>query len=160
MIIIKTKNSLIMETIKVTAPEGYIPVFDEEKREISFKDKPKNVRERINGWEDILAYHSLTQKKFEKSCEGLYPHEVATREVELIVAAYNEGKIAVHGDGNEKRVPYYDASGGGFRFDLADYWLTHSTCGSRLCYIGDDAFENACDAGVKFIEHYKRHLTL
>ncbi len=102
-------------TIKITTPEGFQAKFDEAAQHLTIVPVPKNIRERIQGWADILAIHNTTQEQFDQSCQGLRPHETANREVEMITEAYNEGKKVDFSDGTVKRLPVFDASGGGFR---------------------------------------------
>jgi hypothetical protein len=142
--------------LEIEHPEDMVPVFENNK--LIFKEKPKNIRDRINGWADVLEYHNMTADQFDVWCTGLRPHEVATRQEELIAEAYNLGVKPDFTDGTEKRVLYFvmgSPSGVGFRFDGAGYWYSPSFVGSRLVFVGEEAYENACDASAKFIDIYK-----
>lgn len=123
----------------------------------------KDIRSRLQNFNDVLEYHGYTSASFEKWCCGLRPHEVGTRKEELIVAAYNEGVIADWSDGTPKvwarfRMP--DPSGAGFACNDFVYWTSTSDVGARLVFVGPDALENLRDAVKKFLPEYQESRTL
>ncbi|KQS45929.1 hypothetical protein ASG38_15075 [Flavobacterium sp. Leaf359] len=123
----------------------------------------KNIRERLQSFDDVLEYHGHTQESFAKWCEGLRPHEIGNRKEELIVAAYNEGKIADWRDGTPKRYPIFnmpDPSGAGFAYYDYVRWYSASVVGARLVFIGPESLENLKDAVEKFLPEYKESRTL
>lgn len=123
----------------------------------------KNIRERLQSFDDVLEYHGHTQESFAKWCEGLRPHEIGNRKEELIVLAYNEGGLPDWTDGTYKRYPIFnmpDPSGAGFAYGDYDYWGTYSLVGARLVFIGPESLENLKDAVQKFLPEYKESRTL
>lgn len=123
----------------------------------------KNIRERIQGWEDILELNNHTQESFDKWCEGLEPHEIGRREEEAIVKAYNGPHVLDFADGTVKICPVFrmpSSSGARFAYHVCLRWLTYSGVGSRQLFIGPDALENMRDAVEKFLPQYERSRTL
>lgn len=98
----------------------------------------KEVTERIKTFDDVLDEVGLDRQKFENSCLGLTPDEVAYRKVKLIVQAFNEGWEPDWSDSNQtKYYPWFNmpgSSGSGFSFGGYDNWDTASLVGSRLCF--------------------------
>lgn len=122
----------------------------------------KNIRECIQGWDDVLAIHNTTQEQFDKWCEGLAPHETATRQAEMIAEAYNQGQKADWKDGKPKGTLIFnmgDASGSGFSLLGVDNWTSFSYVGARLVFCGPDWQENGKDAAKKFLNIYQIALT-
>lgn len=119
----------------------------------------KNVRHRINNWSDILRENNMTLEDFQNRCVNKLPHEVGRLKEELIVAAYNEGKIPDYSDGTLKYCPVFRHSGG-FSFHDFDFWYSSSFVGSRLDFCGPEARENMYDAVNKFLPEYKESRTL
>ena len=151
-----------MSTLKINIPEGLvIDKFDETTGEISFKAKPKDIKERINTLNDALQENGKTEDDFRKSCEGLEPDEVAYKMIKEIVTAFNEGWTPDWTNSNEgKYYPWFkmgSPSGGGFSCDDCDDWYTYSGVGSRLCYKSADLAKHA---GQLFESIYKDFLTL
>lgn len=151
-----------MKSLKIEIPKGYeVDNFDQSTGEIKFKKrKPKNIREQLQDFNDVLEYHGLTEEQFNDNNKGLTPDEVGYRKEKLIVAAYNEGKKPDWNDGTPKRYPLFDLSSSGFRSYVYDGWHSYSDVGSRLCFVGPDALENLRDAVDKFLDEYKESRTL
>lgn len=128
-----------------------------------------NNPEQFNTWNDILSFHNMTQEQFDKWCEGLRPHEVGTRECEMIVAAYNgrqlDDPLPKWGPNTGwKYFGWYnmpnEASGAGFSLDYHGFGGTDSSVGARLVFFGEHASENFYDANKKFISSYEKMMTL
>lgn len=158
-----------MNSLKINIPKGFqIDNFDKATGEVTFAEIPKKPRERINGWLDILDHHNHTQESFNEWCAGLRPHEVGTRECEMIVAAYNGRQLTdplpVYGPNTGiKAYGLYEMpspSGAGFSLDGHDYWWSCSYVGARLAFYGDDWKENLYDANEKFLSHFEKMMTL
>lgn len=123
----------------------------------------KNIRERLQSFDDVLEYHGHTQESFSKWCDGLRPHEIGARKEELIVAAYNEGALPDWTDGTYKRYPIFnmpDPSGAGFAYLDFGHWYTYSGVCARLVFVGPESLENLKDAVKKFLPEYKESRTL
>ena len=168
-VIILTMNFNIkkMKTIKIDIPKGHKASFDEKKGEINFI-VITNPRERFNVFDDILKFHELTQLDFNVWCDDLRPHEIGSREVELIIAAYNGRKLddplPEYGDGTgTKGYPLFNMpspSGVGFSCDDCDLWLTISTVGARFVFFGEEWRENLIDCMSKFLPNFEKMYTL
>lgn len=119
--------------------------------------KPKDIRERINTWEDVLALSG------ESAFNYLPRHletddELAYRQAKLIAFVYNGNKVASL---NQNR--YYPwanlvkpkDAGSGFALSYDDYgrWNANSTVGVLLCFSNSDHPE---DAFKKFRSIYER----
>ncbi len=160
-----------MNTLKINIPNGFqIDNFDKATGEVTFAEIPKNTRERIKGWLDILDHHNMTQESFNEWCAGLRPHEVGTREREMIIAAYNgrqlDDPLPVWGSNTDpKYFGYYNMpepspSGAGFSLGGRGSWWTCSSVGARLVFFGPEAKENFYDAHEKFLSHFEKSITL
>jgi hypothetical protein len=152
-----------METLKmeIPIPNGYdFDSFDKLSRTIKLKSKPKNVMERIKTVADLLDDHGLTQKDFDKWCEGLSEDEIAFRILKMVNKSLNEEWEADWNNSSEyKYYPWFDMRGGssGFRFDDYGYWITNSGVGSRLCFKSRELAEHA---GKHFTEIYKQFMVI
>lgn len=148
-----------MKTIQIESPVGFIPSFDPEKCVLTFSEAPKNIRERLQTIADVFKYNGITEKAFEKKYADLEPDEKGYIMEKLIANAYNEGKKPNWSDGNPKGVLFFEMdsspSGGGFRFNVVDFWNSRSHVGSRLVFVGPEWQENAKDAANKFLDIYK-----
>lgn len=157
-----------MNKIKIDIPKGHKATFDEAKGEISFVELPKNPREKLNTWNDILEHHKMTQQEFDNWCNNLQPHEIGRRQEEMIVAAYNgrqlNDPLPEWGDGTiPKRYPIFkmpSASGSRFAFNDDDCWRSSSDVGPRQVFYGDESRENLLDAVEKFLPEYEKSRTL
>lgn len=152
-----------MNTLKINIPEGHVvDKFDEKEGVLSFKLKPKSIRERLNTTADIFEYHGITEEQFSKKWEGHEPDEVGYAWEKMIVSAYNEGKLPDWTDGTYKYWPYFkmpSPAGVGFSFDGHGTWLTLSFVGSRLVFVGPEAKANMLDAVNKFLPQYEQSRT-
>lgn len=152
-------------TLKIKIPKGFrADSFDASTGEIKLVAIPLNIRERLQTMADVYAYHGITQDEFDKKCESseLTSDEIGYRNEKLIVAAYNEGKLPDFGDGTDKVYPIFrmpSPSGARFSFNGFDCWVTYSIVGSRLVFIGPDAYLNMKDAVTKFLPQYEQSRT-
>jgi hypothetical protein len=150
-----------MQTLKIEIPKGYeVESFDQSTGEIKFREKPKDITERIKSFDDVLGYHGLKKEEFEEELEYMSTDEVAYRKVKLIAEALNEGWKPDWTNSSEyKYFPWFKmggSSGSGFAFDVFDGWYTDSDCGSRLCF---KSSKLAKYAGEQFTDIYKDFLT-
>lgn len=54
-----------METLTIEIPKGYeVANFDKETGLVSFKEKPKNIKELIKTFSDVLKYHEIDEGDF------------------------------------------------------------------------------------------------
>ncbi|WP_166964664.1 hypothetical protein [Yeosuana marina] len=151
-----------MNTLKINIPEGFkIKQFDEKTGEVSFEPIPKDIKERIQTFPNVLNYHNIIARDFAQQCDELAPDEVAYRKLKLIAQALNEGWTPDWTDSNEyKYYPWFEmgsASGVGFSYDGYDHWYSISCVGSRLCFKSRELAEYA---GKQFEDIYKEFLTI
>jgi hypothetical protein len=151
-----------MNTLKIEIPEGFeVEKFDTTTGVVSFKEKPKNIKERIKTFSDVLNHLGIDEDDFNDENEGLDADEIAYRKLKLIVKALNEGWIPDWSNSNEtKYFPWFrmgSSSGSGFSFHVCDYWGTDSHVGSRLCFKSRELAEYA---GKQFTEIYKEFMTI
>ena len=122
---------------------------------------PQEIRDQIKNFDDVLNYHNLTREQFDENNKGLTPDEVGYRKEKLIVSTYNRGKLPDWDNSNEaKYYPWFKMGSSGFRYDDFVDWHALSVVGSRLCFIGEEAYENMIDATEKFLNEYKESRTL
>lgn len=144
-----------MKTVKIEIPKGFeVDKFDLKTGELSFKEKPKNVMDRIKTIEDVLKDNGMTQEEFDKSLYGLVEDEIAYRLAKLICKSLNEGWTPDWSNVNEfKYVPWFKMGGSsGFRFNDFVRWTTRSDVGSRLCFKSRELAEYA---GKQFTSVYQ-----
>ena len=161
-----------MNTLKINAPKGHQIDFDQNTGTVSFPELPKSPRETINEWKDVLSFHKMTQDEFDKWTKKDRPHEVGTKECELIIAAYNrrqlEDPLPKFGTGTPlKRYPIFDfdaSPGGRFAFFGVDFGRSCSAFGARLVFFDNEndneSLLNLRDAVSKFQEQFERSRTL
>jgi hypothetical protein len=143
--------------LKIKIPEGYeIENFDKQTGEVSFRERPKDVTERIRTFDDVLSELGIKKKEFKSNLGGLTIDEIAYRKAKLIAAALNEGWLPDWGNSDQvKYLPWFDmggSSGSGFAYYVYDLWYADSLCGSRLCF---RTRELAKYAGERFTDIYK-----
>lgn len=148
-----------MKTLKIEIPKGFvIDKFDEETGDITFKEKPKNVMERIKTFEDVLADNNITKELFNNTLVGLTADEIAYKQIKLICKSLNEGWEPDWDNSSEyKYYPLFKMSSSGFRCNDCGYWATSSAVGSRLCFRSSELAKYAC---IQFTEIYKNHLLI
>jgi hypothetical protein len=149
-------------TLKINIPEGFvIDSFEASTGEIKFKAIPKDIKERIKTFVDVLIELKIDGKEFVEQTKNLPADELAYKQLKLIVQAFNEGWVPDWTNSSEGK--YYtwfkmgSPSGGGFSYDDFDGWDTASGVGSRLCYKSSDLAKHA---GQLFESIYKDFLTL
>ena len=149
-----------MNTIKINIPEGFTGAYDVQTNEVSFAPIPKDIKERILCFDDVLHENKIDVAQFLKSLEGLSPDEVAYRKVKQIVKAFNEGWTPDWTNSSQyKYYPWFkmgSPSGVGFSSHVYASWIARSGVGSRLCFKSSDL---AIHAGKLFEEIYKDFLT-
>lgn len=149
-------------TLKIEIPAGYeVDNFDPSTGEIKFREKPKDIKERIKTFADVLNHFGIDETYFNEQNEDLESDEVAYRKVKLIVKALNEGWTPDWSDSDQyKYFPWFNMgsfSGAGFSYFDYDYWRTVSAVGSRLCFKNRDL---AKYAGQQFESIYKDYFLL
>lgn len=129
-----------METLKIEIPKGFeIDSFDKETGELTFKQKPVDVMDRIKTIDDVLKDNgvdeqtrSLTKVTLEDlGLQHMYWQWIA----ELIAKSLNEGWEPDWSNDNQcKYFPWFEMKGcSGFRFHVCAGWHAHMGVGSRLC---------------------------
>lgn len=110
-----------------------------------------NIMDQLNTFDDILAYHGMTQNQFDNIHGALSPDTYAYEQVKLIVLAYNEGETVKLQDTGY--YPYFikKASGRGLALIGVGYVISNAGVGPRLWYKRSDL---AKDAGTKFESIY------
>jgi hypothetical protein len=151
-----------MQTLKIEIPKGFeIANFDTTTGTVSFKEKPKNIKEVIKTFEDVLKHFDIDEDDFMELNEGLEADETAYRQIKLIVKALNEGWIPDWTNSSEsKYFPWFDmSSSSGSVFSCGGYGYrdSGSHVGSRLCFKSRDLAEYA---GKQFTEIYKSYMTI
>jgi len=151
-----------METLKIEIPAGYeVDNFDPSTGEIKFREKPKDIKERIKTFADVLKYFGIDETYFNEQNEDLESDVVAYRKVKLIVKALNEGWTPDWSDSDQyKYFPWFNmgsSSGAGFSYDVYVCWFTVSLVGSRHCFKNRDL---AKYAGQQFESIYKEFMTI
>ncbi len=153
------------KNITIPIPEGFkIDSFDQNTGEVKLVPVPKDIRERIKSFDDVLKEVGILpgfKKEFEKSLEGLSKDEKAYKRLKLVVSTLNEGWLPDWNDSSQvKYYPVFDmrsSASGGFSYDDYDGWNAHSSVGSRLCFKSKELAEYA---GKTFTDIYKDFLTL
>lgn len=120
----------------------------------------KDVCERIQNWDDILAEHGITQSQFDEQCKGLPEDEIGYKEVKLIVEAYNEGWVPDYDNHHQPKFePRFirekgSPSGSGFSYYGFVHWASGSgsAVGSRLVFRDPKILRHAAE---HFIDLHK-----
>lgn len=151
-----------MKTLKIEIPNGFeIEKFDTTTGVVSFKETPKNIKERIKTFADVLNHLNIDEDDFNQENEDLEDDEIAYRQIKLISKAFNDGWVPDWTNSNEyKYFPWFkmgSSSGVGFSCDVYDYWITFSNVGFRLCF---KSSELAKYAGTQFLDIYKKFMTI
>lgn len=151
-----------MNQLKINIPEGFkIKSFNQSTGEINFEPLPKDIKERIKSFEDVLKEKNMTLEDFNELNEDLEPDEVAYRKIKLIAKVLNEGWTPDWSNSNEyKYYPWFKmGSPSGVWFSYFDYdvWSARSTVGSRLCFKSRELAEYA---GKQFESLYKDYFVI
>ena len=148
-----------MEVLKINIPPGFlVDKFDEETGEVSFKENPKNVMERIKTVDDILVDHGLTIEDIDKQFKDVPQHFKYQYIAELLCASLNEGAQPDWENINQaKCYPWFKMSSSDFQFVDHTGWLEVSTVSSRLCFKSREPAEYA---GKQFTELYKKFMLI
>ncbi|MEM7550867.1 MAG: hypothetical protein AAF363_14385 [Bacteroidota bacterium] len=152
------KQTINMETLTITPPEGQKIVIDEENGAISFKPKPKSPVERIKTIKDILDDNKQTQEALDNFFKHVPAHLKDQYIAELLCKSLNEEWEANWSDEDQpKYYPWFYMDPSGFRFDDCDYWGTFSYVGSRLCFKSKELAEYA---GKQFTDLYRKFMII
>lgn len=150
-----------MNELKIQIPEGFqIGAFDKVTGVVKFEAKPKDIKERIKTFNDVLQYHGIKSETFAMECLSITDDEIAYKQIKLIASALNEGWTPDWNDRNQtKYYPWFrmGSSSGGFSYYVYGCVFSVSAVGSRLCY---KSSELAKYAGTQFISIYKKFTTL
>ena len=149
-------------TLQIEIPKGFkIKSFDKETGKVSFEELPKDIKERIKSFDDVLEHLGIEPDDFEERIEDMTADEAAYVKIKLIAKALNEGWKPDWTNSNQyKYYPWFNMgspSAGGFSYCVFVYWDTGSRCVSRLCF---KSSELAKYAGQQFEAIYKDFLTL
>jgi len=145
-------------TMKIEIPEGQeIDSIDKQSGEVTFKEKPNKVTDRIKTVADVLADQGITQEEFDANCIGLEKDEVAYRIVKLLAKSLNEGWTPDWDNSNEYKYSpwFYMGGSSGFRFGDCAYWSAASDVGSRLCFRSEKLARYAAN---QFTDIYKQFM--
>ena len=153
-----------MQTLEIDIPKGHeVESFDfnKSKAVIKFKETPKDIKERIKTFMDVLEHLNIDEDDFVERIEDMTEDEAAYVKIKLIVRTLNEGWVPDWSNSSQyKYYPWFhmgSSSGVGFSFLVDDRWVTHSNCGSRLCFISREA---AIYAGEQFESLYKEYFVM
>jgi hypothetical protein len=148
-----------MKTLEIEIPEGYeLDTLDKVSGKIKFKEKPKDVLQRINTDEDVLADNGYTLYSFNKWCEGLRSYERADRFLELLHKSLNGDWVPDFDNSNQpKWRPWFTGGSRGFRYVGYGSWRSVSGVGSRLCLKEERL---AIHAGTKFTSWFKQSIII
>jgi hypothetical protein len=146
-----------MNKIKIDIPKGHKALFDETKGEITFVELPKDIKERVNTFADVLRENNMTEQQYQELIKGRSANTAAYESCKLIVAAYNEGQLPDYSDTNQRkyhpRFQLGSSSGPVFSYHDYDFWRTGSFVGARLDYL---SYDNMIDAVTKFLPYYEQ----
>ena len=154
-----------MQTLTIEIPKGYeIDTVDKSTGSIKFKEKPKDIMERIQSVEDarlILGEQDEEVIILRKLLE-VFPdesHPVNHQKAVVLTKAFNEGWVPEWNDSNQwKYFPWFEMGGSsGFRYGDYDYWRSDSNVGSRLCFKSSKLAEHV---GKKFTTVYKQFMLI
>jgi len=154
-----------MESLKIHIPKGYqIDSFDQLSGEIKFKEKPRDVIDRIKCVEDALRELGdndedvIVYKKLSELFDH-YSHIVNYHRAIVLVKAMNEGWVPDWDNSNEiKYSIFFDMRGSsGFRFVVCASWYSYSSVGSRLCLKEKRLGEYL---GTQFTAVFKQFMTI
>ena len=150
------------KTMQINPPTGFkFQSVDQSSGAINLVEIPKDIKERITNFVDVLMLLNVDPKEFVEQTKNLPSDELAYKQLKLIVQAFNEGWVPDWTNSNEyKYYPWFkmgSPSGGGFSSHDCDSWITTSTVGSRLCFKSADLAKHA---GQLFESIYKDFLTL
>ncbi|MCO6499108.1 MAG: hypothetical protein J5I47_01880 [Vicingus serpentipes] len=146
-----------METLKIEIPKGFeVKDFNKKTGEITFKEKPKEVTERIKTVDDVLNDNGVTMSELDKMFKGVPEHFKHQYIAELLCKSLKEGWEPDWDNSNEyKYYPWFVMSSSGFRYNDCVGWSAGSAVGSRLCF---KSRKLAVYAGEQFTELYKQFM--
>jgi hypothetical protein len=128
----------------------------------------ENLRQ-LKTFEDACKVEGLDAEKVipDFSCYPEKNRKAMVAHAKLVIIAQAANKL--ENEGNEwipdwndfdqyKYYPWFEMGGSsGFRFVGYDHWFSHSTVGSRLCFISRNV---ATYIGETFVDLYKEYFTL
>jgi len=153
-----------MKTLEIEIPEGYeLDTLDKASGKIKFKEKRKDIMERIKTLNDALTILGENDEEtiaYGKIAEALGSSSPAAshQAVIAIAKALNEGWKPNWSNSNELKYYAYFEMGGsrGFRYLGYDRWISTSGVGSRLAFKSSKLAEYA---GSQFTQLYKQFMT-
>ena len=152
-----------MNTLKIQIPEGFrVESFDEKSGTVKFAPVPKDIKERIKTFDDVIRELGDDPEEFKNAISIMNePDEIAYVKLKLIVKALNEDWTPDwENDKYDKYFPWFimgSPSGVGFSCFGCAGWHSGSYVGSRLCFKSRELAEYA---GNQFVEIYKDFFTL
>lgn len=120
----------------------------------------RDITERINGWEDMLAETGLPDiPEFTELPERLRNHFKKYYRIVVMTEAYNEGeKMDIYNEDEYRHYPYFATNGGpsAFAFGFSDFdSLANAGSGSRLS-LKSEKLANI--VGTKHADIYREYL--
>lgn len=81
-----------MESLKIQIPEGFeVQDFNKQTGEVTFREKPKPIKERIKTIDDVLEAKGLSQETFKEKYGSIPKHLQSQLLAELLTEVLNEG---------------------------------------------------------------------
>ena len=123
----------------------------------------KDIKERIKTFDDVIRELGDDPEEFKNAISIMEESdEIAYVKLKLIAKALNEGWTPDWSNGEwDKWYPWFkmddSSSAGRFSFYVADFRLSYSNVGSRLCFKSKDL---ATYAGTQFLDIYKDFFTV
>ena len=141
--------------IKITAPEGQVIDYNEEKGTINFVAEPLDIMKRINSFEDVCEDQNKNPKDY--ICTSSDPDDImanATKMALVIARCFNEGKELDWSNENQRKYLMYlrYIPSSGWSLDDVVSWDTFTYCGARLHFANPDHVRRAWEL---FPEVYK-----
>lgn len=154
-----------MQTLTIEIPSGYeIDSVDKSTGSIKFKEKPKDIMERIHSVEDAIKCLGSTDEQviILLKLQQVFSddsHPVNHQKAIVLTKAFNEGWVPDWNDDNQyKYFPWFYMGGSsGFRYSGCDAWISDSNVGSRLCFKSGKLAEHV---GKKFTDVYKQFMLI
>jgi hypothetical protein len=109
------------KTMQINPPQGFkFQSVDQSSGAINLVEIPKDIKERIKSFVDVLIVLGIDGNEFVEQTKNLPADELAYKQLKLIVQAFNEGWTPDWTNGKwDKYYPWFkmgSPSGGGFSY--------------------------------------------